>query len=55
MSNMFDDAHISPQLLVKEGGRELIFLLKTDGFSCLNVAAHKGCMTVVEVRVIGCV
>ena len=47
----------SPQLLVKEGGRDLLFLTSNDGASCLNIAACNGHLAVVEVSVsvgVGC-
>ena len=49
--------HISPQLLVKEGGRDLLFLKSKIGASCLSMAAQEGHLEVVEVSVcvgVGC-
>ena len=40
---------MSPQLLVKEGGRDLLFLTRNDGISCLYMAAQYGHLAVVEV------
>ena len=48
---------MSPQLLVKEGGRDLLFLTRNDGISCLYMAAQYGHLAVVEVSVcvgVGC-
>jgi hypothetical protein len=48
---------MSPQLLVKEGGRDLLFLTNNDGASCLYMAAQHGHFVVVEVSVsvgVGC-
>ncbi len=48
---------MSPQLLVKEGGRDLLFLTDNDGDSCLRMAAQNGHLAVVEVSVcvgVGC-
>ena len=54
---MIDDSTYQPQLLVKEGGRELLLLTNKNGDSCLFIAAENGHITVVEVRVcagVGC-
>jgi hypothetical protein len=45
------DSYVSPQLLVKEGGRDLLFLTLNDGRSCLYISASKGHLAVVEVSV----
>jgi hypothetical protein len=38
-------------LLIKEGGRDLLFLTDNNGASCLWIAAQNGHLEVVEVSV----
>jgi hypothetical protein len=49
--------YISPQLLVKQGGHDLLFLTRNTCVSCLYIVAQEGNLTVVEVSVcigVGC-
>jgi ankyrin repeat protein len=39
------------ELLIKEGGRDLLFLTNNDGTSCLYMAAYMGHIAVVELLI----